>query len=265
VPSQVRPVLFVDVLHATPQPPQSVVVVVGVSQPLVSGAVALQFANPALHDVYEHAPEPHEAPLLLVVSHTLPQPPQARMLPVAVSQPFVSAPLMSQFAYPAEQLVYEHFPALHEAPTLLLVSQALPHAPQLLAVLSVLSQPLVFAPEVSQSPKPVLHEYAQTPAVQVALLAFVTSQRLPQAPQLSVVVVAVSQPFASVPLVSQLAKPGLHAEYAHEPALHDAPRLFVVSHELPHAPQFVAVFSGASQPLVFAPLLSQSPKPALHV
>jgi hypothetical protein len=45
-------------------------------------------------------------------------------------------------------------PSSHEAPWLLVVSQALPHAPQLPAVASEVSQPSVSAPLASQSAQP---------------------------------------------------------------------------------------------------------------
>ena len=47
VPSHVAPLLLVE-SHTLPHPPQLVMVLAAVSQPLVSGAVVVQFAKPGL-------------------------------------------------------------------------------------------------------------------------------------------------------------------------------------------------------------------------
>lgn len=201
----------------------------------------------------------------MVVEHVRPHEPQfAVSVEVAVSHPLVSAPEVSQFANPLEHPEYVHFEALHVAPVLLVVSQTLPQPPQFVVVVIDVSHPLVFAPALSQSPKPALQTYPQAPAVHVALDAFVVSQVLPQPPQFSVVVVDVSHPLVSGAVALQFAKPGLHEEYAHVVPLQVGPTLFVVSHTLPQPPQLVTDDVEVSQPLVFAPDLSQSRNPALH-
>jgi hypothetical protein len=64
------------VSHATPQPPQFAVVDRLVSQPLASGAVVLQSAQPSAQPVYVHTPLLHLSPALCVVSHAVAHDPQ---------------------------------------------------------------------------------------------------------------------------------------------------------------------------------------------
>jgi hypothetical protein len=98
----VAPLLFA-VSHALAQPPQSVVVFVGVSHPFVLGAVVTQSPQPPLH-VYEHVVPLHVA-VPCVASHTFPQPPQFEVLFRAVSQPFVFGTVLTQSSQPGLQLV----------------------------------------------------------------------------------------------------------------------------------------------------------------
>ena len=125
-------------------------------------------------------------------------------------------------------------------------------------MLVVTSQPL--AALRSQSAKPAAQRIAHTPLAQLAV-PWVESQTVPHAPQLAASVpMAVSQPLLTGP--AQWAKPAWHVVTAHVPAA----QLVVAwgnAQALPHAPQFVLVVSGDSQPV--ATLLSQSPKPGLHV
>jgi hypothetical protein len=96
----------------------------------------------------------------------------------------------------------------------------------------------------------------QAPAEHVE---FVT-QAIPQPPQcVLLVATVVSQPFIALP--SQLPKPMLHDAIAHEPVAHVAVAL-LRAQAAPHAPQFVSVLVGASQP--FIAFASQLPKPMLH-
>jgi hypothetical protein len=97
-PTHDAPVLC-SVSHATPQAPQLVGVVVGVSQPPVFGAVVTQSAHPGTH-VYEHVVPLHVADPC-VVSHTLLQPPQLDIEPRSVSQPSASGTVVLQLKYPA--------------------------------------------------------------------------------------------------------------------------------------------------------------------
>ncbi len=115
-----------------------------------------------------------------------------------------------------------------------------------------------------QFAKPVLQlEYLQVPEVvsQVGALLLVVSQDVPHA--LHVLDAAmVSQPFVSGGVVSQSANPGLQPVYVQvTPSLHVAPRLLVVSHALPHAPQLAAVDSEVSHPSVSGAEGLQSAQP----
>jgi hypothetical protein len=146
-------------------------------------------------------------------------------------------------------------PALQtaDAPAIEL-GQTLPQPPQLLRVLSAVSQPLRALP--SQLPKPLLQTGAQALPVQL-VLPWALLQAAPQLPQFAVFVARVtSQPFKAV--VSQSPKPGL------QPAM---PQLLLVQRGLPLAavqallqkPQSARVLlRSVSQSAGFA---SQSPLP----
>jgi hypothetical protein len=126
----------------------------------------------------------------------------------------------------------------------LITVHAMPHVPQFVSVLSGASQPLLATP--SQLPKPALQlAIAQVPVPQVEV-AFARLHATPQPPQFVSVFSAVSQPLAVTP--SQLPKPALQPAIAHEPLPH-VDIAFASAHALPHAPQFVLVVSGDSQPL----------------
>ena len=86
---------------------------------------------------------------------------------------------------------------------------------------------------------------------------------LPHAPQfLMSDEVTVSQPF--IALLSQFAKPVLHAPSAHIPPVHAGAAFANPMHGLPQPPQFVGSLAVAdSQP--FIATRSQSWKPGLHV
>lgn len=99
---------------------------------------------------------------------------------------------------------------------------------------------------------------AQEPVPQVAV-AFAREQAVPQLPQLVSEVSATSQPFGS--RASQLPKPGVQTEMAHEPVPHVAVA-FAREQAVPQLVQLVSEVSAVSQPL--GPLPSQFPKPALH-
>ena len=92
-------------------------------------------------------------------------------------------------------------PSSQEAPWLSVVSHARPHAPQLAAVASEVSQPSVSAPLPLQSAhpgwQPVYWQTTAPPSVvtQVAPRLCVVSHSFPQAPQLVVEVFELSQPF----------------------------------------------------------------------
>lgn len=146
----------------------------------------------------------------------------------------------------------------------------LEHVPQLLTVLSELSQPLLTFP--SQSPQPAKQLMEHVPARHDGV-PFTEEHTVPQLPQL----VGLEETFASHPLVraslSQLPQP-LSQAIEHAPAEH-AGVPWLVLHAAPHAPQCCGLVSrSVSQPLPGLP--SQSPSveglhceqphvPAVHV
>jgi hypothetical protein len=92
---------------------------------------------------------------------------------------------------------------------------------------------------------------------------------MPQAPQFDAVVSGVSHPSTSGAIGLQSAKPGeqpVYAQVTPPPSAGSqlAPRLFVVSHSLPHPPQLAVDVSDDSQPFVSLSDVasSQSTQPA---
>ncbi len=170
------------------------------------------------------------------------------------------AGLLSQSAKPSLQLATAHRPPTH-AGIPWAIAHAVPHAPQCAGSVCVFdSQPL--AALMSQSAKPALQAArAQAPATHDAL-ALLNAHTFPQAPQFEVLVrVAASQPLAG--LLSQSAKPALHAPTAHRPAAQSGVA-FCAEHALRHAPQFAALVPrSVSHPLAGLP--SQSPHPSSQV
>ena len=110
--------------QATPQAPQSVAVLVGVSQPLLG--LPSQFPQPAAQ-VGAHAPPALHAVLPCRLVHATPQEPQFVTVVIAVSQPSPTKPL--QFAKPELQ-VMPQAPLEHEAVPWF-VLQTVPQALQL--------------------------------------------------------------------------------------------------------------------------------------
>lgn len=108
--------------------------------------------------------------------------------------------LPPQYEKPAGQFAGAHVPLLQVSP----LAQTRPQAPQLLVVLTCVSQP---AAEV-QSPKPVLQvPMVHTPLVLHVAAAFGKLHAVPQAPQSLNVVIDRSQPLPGKP--SQSANPAL--------------------------------------------------------
>jgi hypothetical protein len=107
VPEQLAPML-VAVSHATPQAPQSLIVVVCVSHPFVSGGDVLQSAYPDAQAVYSHVAVPlatsHDSPWLCIMSQAVLHTSQV-FDATAVSQPLVSGAVVSQSAWPGLQPV----------------------------------------------------------------------------------------------------------------------------------------------------------------
>jgi hypothetical protein len=237
--------------HTVPQVPQlPVFVCVLVSHPFTG--LPSQSAQPLEHTGL-HAPATQEV-VPLALAHCVLQAPQcAAFVFRLASQPFCGSP--SQDAKPVEHTGAQR-PATQDVVPLAF-AQALPHAPQLPALVCVLvSHPLFGLP--SQLANPGEQLGLQTPALQdVVPLAFVHAA--PQAPQLAGVVSWVSQPLEALP--SQLPNPAAHA-MEQTPAVHAGVPLAPL-HAVPHVPQLLTlVCRFDSQPLPPAP--SQLPNPALQ-
>jgi hypothetical protein len=207
---------------------------VGEQEPAVQVVVPLAFVQEL----------PHDPQFAVVVLRLTSQPVEAR--PSQLPKPELHAIEQA----PSEQLGVPFVP-LH----------TVPHAPQLVALVSVLiSQPV--EPMLSQLPNPA----AQVPSVQLPVtqvsVALARLHTAPQAPQFGRLVFRfVSQPFPERP--SQSPSPALHTLMPHVPLTQFAvpPEL---GHTLPHVLQLLtSVRTLASHP--FAGLPSQSLNPALHV
>jgi hypothetical protein len=226
--------------------------VVGVSQPLE--AMPSQLPKPAVHDARVQAPLV-QAGLPLANVQVRPQVPQlVTVLVRLVSQPLLSSP--SQLPKPVLQ-VMPQAPAVQVAAALARVGQAVPQAPQLVALVRVsTSQPLLLL--LSQLAKPSLQRRPQVPIAQAAAALAPPAQTVPQAPQLAAeVAVSTSQPLAA--LLSQLAKPVLQVATAQAP-IAQLDVALARAQARPQAPQWETLPARLdSQPLPGLP--SQSPKP----
>ena len=127
-----------------------------------------------------------------------------------------------------------HAPAVHAAVAPGLAGHATPHAPQLLTLLVLASQPLPGLP--SQSAVPEAQRKPHEPAAQTLAAPGLTGHESPHAPQwVTLLVRLTSQPLAG--LRSQSAKPAEQTK-AQEPAAQTAVALAPAEHEAPHEPQF---------------------------
>jgi hypothetical protein len=137
---------------------------------------------------------------------------------------------------PVRSQIVPHTPALQTAVPPL-AGHVRPQVPQLLIVLSAVSQP--FCRVVSQSPKPVLQLGTQAELAQLVVpCAFVHAA--PHAPQCAVVVASrVSQPVAT--LLSQFANPLVQLAMPQLLALHCGVP-FAVAQTLSQKPQSATVF-----------------------
>jgi hypothetical protein len=237
-------------MHWAPHPPQLLVVVRLVSQPLVE--MPSQFPQPELHALIWHDPVAQVA-VAFVRLQAVPHEPQFVSVVRLASQPLFLLP--SQSPKPGLQ-TGAHAPPVQAVGPFALVQLA-PHAPQLLVVVRLASQPLALFP--SQLPKPELHApMLQVPVVHEAA-ALANEQTDPQLPQLISVVRLVSQPSFLLPLQSP--KPGLQTGEQELFLQLVVPFAFV--HVVPHAPQW-SLFDlvSTSQPLLGFP--SQLPKPELQ-
>lgn len=236
--------------QVVPQLPQSLSVLSGVSQPLAWSPS--QLPQPTLQLTTRHAPV-LQLPVAFAGAHGVLQSPQFVLVFVGVSQPGAEV----QSARPIAQPVGTHTPVAQDAlaPGRL---QATSHAAQSVLVRSERSQPLAATPSQSAKSERVQLTTRQAP-VEHSPIAFAGAHGAPQAPQSALVVVLVSQPLIGLP--SQSARRGSH-EPTRQVPLEQSPMPNAGLQVLPHAPQWVSVFSGVSQPSAGSPL--QSPKPASH-
>jgi hypothetical protein len=169
-----------------------------------------------------------------------------------VSQPFAGLP--SQSPKPGLQAIVQEPMAQEGVPFVVL--QALPHAPQFVALAArFVSQPLAGLP--SQSAYVPVHDTtAHAPALQFEI-AFGSAHALPHAPQFDIVSRLVSQPSAYMPL--QSAQPALQLAIEHAEAV-QAPVPFATVHTCPHVPQ---LFASVVRLVVHMPP-EQAPNPAGH-
>jgi hypothetical protein len=158
-----------------PQVPQFAVVFSAASQPLAT--LASQLPKPELQ-VIEQAPSEQPA-VPLTVLHAAPQAPQCAVLVcVLISQPSPDSPL--QLPKPELQVPSVQVPVAQDSDAFAR-SQSVPQPPQLLRLVSIVSQPLPELP--SQSPRPALQlEMPQVPFTQFGVPP-VAEQTLPHVPQ----------------------------------------------------------------------------------
>ena len=132
------------------------------------------------------------------------------------------------------------------------------HDPQWLDVLISVSHPSAGSP--LQSSRLNMHVCTQVPLLQLPNCVEVALHAVPQVPQFVLVLRAVSQPSATMPLQSP--HPAAHEPMAHAPAAHDAVACGS-EQTVPQVPQFAGSLEIAtSQP--FAAVPSQFARPALH-
>jgi hypothetical protein len=239
-------------LQTTPQPPQSVSVVVLFSQPLE--AMPSQLAKPALQAGTQLPDGQLVVPLPFV--QVEPQAPQFVVVFSDASQAVETR--RSQLPKPGAQTML-HAPSAQLAVPLVELHAA-PQAPQLVTVVPrFVSHP--FAGSRSQSAKPAVQAPSvQTPATHDSA-AFARLQSAPQAPQFGRLVFRfVSQPSPGIPLQSP--SPALQTEMPQTPAMQfGVPP--TAGHTLPHAPQFeTVVWVFTSHP--FAAVPSQFAKPTVQ-
>lgn len=137
------------VLQALVHVPQFEVVERFVSQPLPTSPS--QLPQPDAQAIWQAPPTQEGVPLFAL--HALPHAPQLAVVARFVSQPFAVFP--SQLPTPGLHVIPLHTPPLHSGvpPAEL---QTFPHVPQLLVVVTSVSQPLFAL--LSQLPQPALHE-----------------------------------------------------------------------------------------------------------
>jgi hypothetical protein len=241
--------------QGVPQAPQSVSVVVLVSQPL--SGLPSQLRKLVLHTGMQSS-VPITVPQLVVpfvFVQALAHAAQFVVVPSVVSQPLFVFP--SQESKPALHPVIAQVPVVHD--TLAFArEQDCPHPPQFVRVVRLVSQPS--SGFMLQVPQPVSHvgEQSYVPGMPVQPFvpcAFVHA--FAQAAQFDGVPSCVSQPLPVCP--SQLSKPALHVPNVQVPVLHDAVALRRLQ-GTSQSPQLVNVRMSRSQPL--SAMLSQLFQPA---
>lgn len=218
-------------LHTVVQLPQWVgLFVVLVSQPLPT--LPSQLPKPAEHEMEQLPAEQVGVPL--ADEHAAPHPPQLAVLVLMfVSQPFALLP--SQLPKPASHPTSWQVPLAHDS-VAFAMSQATPHAPQLVSVFRLVSHPLVGSP--SQFANPEAQVGAQTPPVHV-VVPLALEQTVPHEPQFAALVLRfASHPSAASP--SQLPKPAAQVRMPHVPDEHVAVA-FKSEQTVPQLPQFAVL------------------------
>src|SRR5579883_1685929 len=247
--------------HATPHPPQLVAVVSDVSHPLVCLLLS-QSPKPALQAPVQ-TPAVHTGVAMLLFEQMTPQPPQllTSVPPMKVSQPSVCL-LLLQSTQPAAQVPLQTPAPLQVTVAMWFAEQARPQPPQLLVVVSAVSQPSVCL-LLLQSPKPALQAPLHTSFVQSGVAMLLFEQTSPHPPQLATVVIAVSHPSVCL-LPLQSAKPALQAP-VQTPLVHTGVAMLLFEHTTPQPPQLLTLVPAmfTSQPSVCL-LLLQSAKPELQ-
>jgi hypothetical protein len=218
------------VLHAFPQAPQLLVVVIGVSQPLAT--LPSQSAKPGLHAILQV--EPTHVPTPPFWLHAFPQAPQLLgSLVTLISQPFAACP--SQSLNPALHAMTAHFEALHVS-VALFVLHGVVQLPQWFGSLVMLiSHPLAGLWSQSIVPATVQVDTVHTPRVQTSLAPVTLQAWVHEAQLFGSYRVSISQP--SEASLSQSAKPVVHAVIAHVDAAHDSTVLAVLQ-GVAHEPQW---------------------------
>jgi hypothetical protein len=223
--------LAFDSEHFLPHPPQlfESPVAVFTSHPLV--ATLSQSAKPALQAATVQA-ELAQPAVALAKAQAAPQPLQLFGSLVVFTQrvPLQSVGVLAE--QPVTQPVGEHTGA--ELPQAVGADEVL-QPPQFAGCVMSVSQPFLGSP--SQSAKPTLHDLMTQPELLQEELACARLQTVPQTPQLfGSLVVSTSHPVETI--LSQSAKPVLHAPIAQADWLQPAVPWAGGAHVISQAPQF---------------------------
>jgi hypothetical protein len=238
-----------------PHIPQSLVVVMSVSQPF--RAEPSQLSQPASHAPITQLPVAQDSDAC-EMSQTIPHPPQLASVAVEVSQP--SEAVVLQSWKPAAH-ANPHAPLAQKMEAFARVGQLIPHIPQSVVLVAVFtSHPSVATPLQSRYVE--LHVKPHVPVLHMIVAFARAGHGFPQAPQCDRLDwMSASQPSDVMELQSR--KLPMQA-YVQLPALHEVVALGRAPHAIPHMPQFdVSVAVSASQPSDAIPL--QLPHPLTHM